>query len=209
MENILAITFDENQNAYEALTKLKQLDDQERVRLSGAAVVERKGDGTIDIKDEVGDVGWEGTATGGVIGLLIGVIGGPLGILLGGATGLLYGSLFDLADSDETESVLTDVARSVTVGQLTLLAQVSEQNPEIVDAAVARLGATVVRRPLAEVEAEIAAAEEAQHAAKVEARKKLRDERREEHKEKVQAKVADLKGKLHLDRDAATAGGST
>ena len=111
MENILAITFDENQNAYEALTKLKELDDQEQVGLSGAAVVERKDDGTIDIKDEVGDVGWEGTATGGVIGLLIGVIGGPLGILLGGATGLLYGSLFDLADSDETESVLTDVAR--------------------------------------------------------------------------------------------------
>ena len=207
MENILAITFDENQNAYEALTKLKELDDQEQVGLSGAAVVERKDDGTIDIKDEVGDVGWEGTATGGVIGLLIGVIGGPLGILLGGATGLLYGSLFDLADSDETESVLTDVARSVTVGQLTLLAQVSEQNPEIVDVAVEQLGGTVVRRPLDEVEAEIAAAEDAQHAAKVEARKKLRDERHEEHKEKVQAKVADLKGKLHHDR--ATAGGST
>ena len=207
MESILAITFDENQNAYGALTKLKELDDQDRVGLSGAAVVERKDDGTIDIKDEVGDVGWEGTATGGVIGLLIGVIGGPLGILLGGATGLLYGSLFDLADSDETESVLTDVARSVTVGQLTLLAQVSEQNPEIVDVAVEPLDGTIVRRPLDEVEAEIAAAEEAQHAAKVEARKKLRDERREEHKEKVQAKVADLKGKLHHDR--ATAGQST
>jgi hypothetical protein len=95
----------------------------------------------------------------------------------------------------------------VTVGQLTLLAQVSEQNPEIVDVAVERLGGTVVRRPLDEVEAEIAAAEDAQHAAKVEARKKLRAERREEHKEKVQAKVADLKGKLHPDR--ATAGGST
>ncbi len=207
MENILAITFDESQNAYEGLTKLKELGDQERVELSAAAVVERKDDGTIDIKDEVGDVGWEGTATGGVIGLLIGIIGGPLGILLGGATGLLYGSLFDLADADETESVLTDVARSVKVGQLTLLAQVSEQNPEIVDVAVEGLGGTVIRRPLDEVEDEIAAAEEAQHAAKVAARKKLREERREEHKEKVQAKVADLKGKLHHDR--ATAGGST
>ena len=207
MENILAITFDESKDAYEGLTKLKELDEQEQVGLSGAAVVERKDDGTIDVKDEVGDVGWEGTATGGVIGLLIGIIGGPLGILLGGATGVLYGSLFDLADSDETESVLTDVARLVKVGQLTLLAQVTEQNPEIVDVAVERLGGTVVRQPLDEVEAEIAAAEDAQHAAKVEARKKLRDERREEHKEKVQAKVADLKGKLHPHH--ATAGGST
>jgi uncharacterized membrane protein len=203
MENILSITFDEDQSAYEALTKLKELNEQEQLELSGAAVVERKDDGTIDIKDEVGDVGWEGTATGGIIGLLIGVIGGPLGVLLGGATGLLYGSLFDLADVDETESVLTDVARSVKVGHYTLLAQVSEQNPEIVDAAVDRVGGTVLRRPLDEVEAEIAAAEEAQRAAKAEARKKLREERREEHKEKVQAKVAELKGKLHHDRAAA------
>jgi uncharacterized membrane protein len=203
MENILSITFDEDQSAYEALTKLKELNEQEQLELSGAAVVERKDDGTIDIKDEVGDVGWEGTATGGIIGLLIGVIGGPLGVLLGGATGLLYGSLFDLADVDETESVLTDVARSVKVGHYTLLAQVSEQNPEIVDAAVDRVGGTVLRRPLDEVEAEIAAAEEAQRAAKAEARKKLREERREEHQEKVQAKVAELKGKLHHDRAAA------
>ena len=130
MENILAITFDENQNAYEALTKLKELDDQEQVGLSASRGGRAEGRAArIDIKDEVGDVGWEGTATGGVIGLLIGVIGGPLGILLGGATGLLYGSLFDLADSDETESVLTDVARSVTVGQLTLLAQVCRAEP--------------------------------------------------------------------------------
>jgi uncharacterized membrane protein len=203
MENILSITFDEDQSAYEALTKLKELNEQEQLELSGAAVVERKDDGTIDIKDEVGDVGWEGTATGGIIGLLIGVIGGPLGVLLGGATGLLYGSLFDLADVDETESVLTDVARSVKVGHYTLLAQVSEQNPEIVDAAVGPVGGTVLRRPLDEVEAEIAAAEEAQRAAKAEARKKLHEERREEHQEKVQTKVAELKGKLHHDRAAA------
>jgi uncharacterized membrane protein len=207
MDNILAITFDEDQHAFDALTKLKELDDQEQLGLSGAAVVERKDDGTIDIKDEVGDLGWEGTATGGMIGLLIGVIGGPLGVLIGGATGLLYGSLFDMADADETESVLTDVARSVKVGHYTVLAQVSEQNPEIVDAAVEPMGGEVVRRPTDEVEAEIAAAEEAQAEAKAEARKKLRDERRAEQKEKVDAKVAELKGKLHRDR--APAGHST
>ena len=202
MENVLAITFADDQNAYEGLTKLKQLDDQGQLGLSGAAVVERKDDGSIDVKDQVGDIGWEGTATGGVIGLLIGVIGGPLGVLLGGATGLLYGSLFDLADADETESVLSDVARSVQVGHYTVLAQASEQNPEIVDAAVSQLGGEMVRRPLDEVEAEIAAAEEAQRAAKAEARKKLRDERRAEHKDKVEKKVAELKSKLRTGHPA-------
>jgi uncharacterized membrane protein len=203
MDNVLAITFTEDRNAYEALTKLNDLNGQGQVGLAGAAVVERKDDGTVDVKDQSGDVGWEGTATGGIIGLLIGIIGGPLGVLLGGATGLLYGSLFDLADADDTESVLTDVAQSVRVGHYTLLAQVSEQNPEIVDAAMEGIGGTVVRRATEEVEAEMAAAEEAQREAKREARKKLHEERHHEHQEKVQAKIAELKGKLHHERQPA------
>lgn len=158
--------------------------------------------GSVDVKEQAGDIGWEGTATGGIIGLLIGVIGGPLGVLIGGATGLLYGSLFDIADADDTESVLTDVAKSVRVGHYTLLAQVSEQNPEIVDAAMDGVGGTVVRRPTADVEAEIASAEEAQREARQEARRKLREERHQ-NQEKVQAKIAELKGKLHNERQPA------
>jgi uncharacterized membrane protein len=203
MDNVLAITFSEDRNAYEALTKLNELNGQGQVGLAGAAVVERMDDGSVDVKEQSGDIGWEGTATGGIIGLLIGVIGGPLGVLLGGATGLLYGSLFDMADADDTESVLTDVAQSVRVGHYSLLAQVSEQNPEVVDAAMERMGGTVVRRPTEEVEAEIAAAEEAQREAKRQARKQLHEQRREEHHEKVQAKIAELKGKLHHEHSHA------
>jgi uncharacterized membrane protein len=203
MENVLAITFPEDANAYEGLTKLKELDGQDRVALAGAAVVVRNEDGGIVVKDQAGDIGYEGTAAGGILGLLIGVIGGPFGVLVGGATGLMIGSLFDLDDADDTESVLTEMSRSVRVAHTALLAQVSEQSPEVVDAAIAALDGRVVRRPLVEVEGEIAAAEEAQSAAKHEAREKLREQRREERKDKVQAKVADLKSKVHPDRQPA------
>ena len=74
---------------------------------------------------------------------------------------------------------------------------VDEQSPEVVDAAIQRLNGTVLRVPLDDVEAEIAAAEEAQHAAKEAARKQLHEERRSERKENVQAKIAELKSKLH------------
>jgi hypothetical protein len=66
-----------------------------------------------------------------------------------------------------------------------------------------RLGGTVVRRPLDDVEAEIAAAEDAQRAAKQEARKRLHEQRREQRKEKVQQKIAELKSKLHVDHPAS------
>ena len=203
MENVLAINFTQDGDAYEALTTLKELDEQGQVALEGAAVVLRHEDGTIAIKDEVGDIGYEGTATGGIVGLIVGILGGPIGVLLGGATGLLVGSLFDLDDLDETDSVLSKMSRTVRVGHPSVVAEVDEQSPEVIDAAIHRLDGTVLRLSLADVEAEIAAAEEAQRAAKAEARKKLHEERREERKEKVQAKIAELKSKLHTDRPAA------
>jgi uncharacterized membrane protein len=198
MDNVLAITFADDQNAFAGLTALKELDDQGQLGLTGAAVVMRNEDGSIDIKDEVGDVGYAGTATGGIVGLLVGILGGPLGILIGGATGVLIGSLFDLDDIDDSESVLSEMSHSVLVDRNSVLAEVSEQSPEVVDSAMERLGGLVVRRDVYDVEAEIAAAEEAQRAAKKEARRLLHEKRREARREKVQAKIDELKEKLHL-----------
>jgi uncharacterized membrane protein len=198
--NVLAMNFTDDGNAYEALTTLKELDGQGQVSVEGAAVVLRQEDGSIAIKDEVGDIGYEGAATGGVIGLIVGILGGPIGVLIGGATGVLVGSLFDLDDLDEIESVLGEMSRTVRPGHLAVLAVVDEQSPEVIDAAILRLNGVVLRLPLADVEAEIAAAEEAQRIAKKEARKALREARREERKEKIQAKLAELKSKLHIDR---------
>jgi hypothetical protein len=48
-------------------------------------------------------------ATGRLIGLMIGILGGPFGILIAGTIGLLIGSLFDQQDADDTESVLSDL----------------------------------------------------------------------------------------------------
>jgi uncharacterized membrane protein len=198
MDNVLAITFADDQNAFAGLTALKELDDQGQLGLTGAAVVIRNLDGSIEIKDEVGDVGYAGTATGGIVGLLIGILGGPLGVLIGGATGVLIGSLFVLDDIDDSESVLSEMSHSVLIDRNSVLAEVSEQSPEVVDSAMERLGGSVVRRDVYDVEAEIAAAEEAQRAAKKEARRLLHEKRREARREKVQAKIAELKAKLHL-----------
>ena len=77
-----------------------------------------------------------------------------------------------------------------------LIAEVSEPAPEAVDAVMDHLSGTVVRRPGADVEAEIAAAEQAQKEATNKARKDLREARDKDHKEKVDAKVAELKAKL-------------
>jgi uncharacterized membrane protein len=126
----------------------------------------------------------------------LGTLGGPLVLLLGSAYGALFGSLIDLDAADEAESGLATIARAIEPGKTGLIAHVTEPAVEVVDTEMGRLGGEVVRCPVVDVEAEIAATEDAARAAEVEARRKLREERSAERKEKVQQKIDELKGKL-------------
>ena len=202
-DNVIAVSYPEEANAYEALARLKELHSQGTVGVRGAAVVTREQNGQITIKDQFGEGTFENTAGGGLLGLLVGVLGGPLGVLVGGATGLLVGSLFDEDDDDDTRSVLADISKAIRVGPPGLLAEVSEPGPEAIDAVMAHLNGTVVRRSVADVEQEIAAAEDAQREAKQKARKELREARHKKHKDKVDAKVTELKAKLPGHRQEA------
>jgi uncharacterized membrane protein len=205
-DKVVVVAFADDAKAYEALATVKQLDRDEQIDLVEGVVVTRDEDGRVHVQDEAGDHSLAGTASGGLIGLLIGILGGPLGVLLGGATGLLLGSLYDLQDADTTESALGEVSKRVQVGRNSLLAQVVEQVPEVLDAEMARLGGTVLRRPVYEIEGEIDRAQEAQREAKKQANAKLREERQERTRAQAHAKVEELKSKLHRDRKPATTG---
>lgn len=201
-ENVLVITFGEDpsndSNAYLALTDLKELDLTHQIKLTGGTVVARGADGRVDVKAEIDqDPSYEGTATGGLVGLLVGIIGGPLGMLFGGTTGLVVGSLFDMDDDEETVSLIGELSNQVQVGRTALVAEVIEPSHEVINVTMARLGGEVLRRPAADVQAEIAVAQEAQREARHEADKQLRSAHREQRKQEVQAKVADLESKFH------------
>ena len=140
--NVISVSFDPDSNAYAALTALKELESQDQLGVEAAAVVARGDDGAIVVKDRVDSPEFAGAASGGILGLLIGILGGPLGVLIGGTYGLLLGSLVDLDEVEETDSVLSQISASVRPGQTALLAQVTEQSPEVVDAAMAGLGGT-------------------------------------------------------------------
>lgn len=194
MEHIIAVSFGDDNRAAAGLAALEQLSSQGQIDLNEAAL--RNKDGRIAINDEIPGFRVAGTATVGLVGLLIGILGGPLGILIGGATGLIVGSLFDVHDGVRAESVLSDLSRSVRGDRTTLLADVQEQSPDAVDAAMARLGGVVLRRSLDDVEADIAATADAQHEAKQTAHKFLHERRWEQHKANVRAKVDELKAKM-------------
>src|SRR3954447_25149241 len=81
-ENVVVTTFSENSRAYEALARLKNLSAEDQIDLHDSAVVERAHDGTLHLRDEArNEDDGLATLTGGTIGLLIGILAGPLGVL--------------------------------------------------------------------------------------------------------------------------------
>ena len=204
--SVIAVSFEDDGSAYKAMTLLEELASQHRIDVQEAVVVARREDGQVVAKDRVESSDLPATATGGLLGLVVGIIGGPLGVLVGGTYGLVVGSLFDIYDADVSDSALATISSTVTLGHTALLAVVDEPSTEIVDAAMSDLGGTVARRSLADVEAEIAAAEDAERTAKREARKELHRGRRERDKAAVNAKVEELKGKFHGGQQTEAAG---
>ena len=208
--DVIAVSFEEDDLAYAALARLKQLDSEGQIELRAAAVVTRDVEGRLVTKDTAGKDPMEGTAAGGLIGLLVGILGGPLGVLIGGTTGVLVGSLVDIEEGDSTDSVLEALSQEVRPGHDTLLAELREPSDhQLVDAVIESRSGNVLRRPVADVEAEIAAAEKAQRQARHKAREELRHERQEKNKAQVEAKVAELKAKLPSHREKAPAGASS
>lgn len=194
--SVLAVSFADDRNAEKAMTLLKELDAQARVVIQQAIVVARRDDGQLVEAERTESTVMLGTASGGLIGLLIGIIGGPLGMLIGGASGLYAGALFDIHDAGDMESALAGISSSIRVGRTALLAVVDEQSPDVIDTAMSELGGTVLRRSVADVDAEVTAAKKAQRKAKLEARKQLIRGRRQHDKAAVSAKNAELKDKL-------------
>ena len=72
------------------------------------------------------------------------------------------------------EVALEHLARAVPPGRTAVVAEVAESDPGLVDEALAGVSAWIVRRPLADVEAELGAARDAVAAAGEEARRVLR-----------------------------------
>jgi uncharacterized membrane protein len=196
--NIIAVTFDEQSKAYQALSTLKGLDREGRVELKSAAVVERDATGQLRIPEGADNASGEGFAIGGLIGMLVGILGGPVGMLLGLGAGGLIGGLDDLDRADKEDQTLAQVGRHVPPGKNALLAEVDEYADNVVDAAMTAQGGAVLRRSAGDVLAEIEAAEEAAQEAQHQARKKARERKKAEIHEKYEERKAHLREKLHI-----------
>src|SRR3954452_19982196 len=145
-ENVVVVTGAEPGGVLDAL---QALDEAGALELRAAAIVRRDADGHLSLDHETGDAvafADRHPRLGAVITLLL----GPLDTLLFGNQLV---SLFGATERTAEELAVGQVAQAVPAGSEAVIADVDEPDPGLLDAKLA--GATVTRRPYAEVEQEI------------------------------------------------------
>jgi uncharacterized membrane protein len=165
MENVLLVTFEDPEGADRAMGEIGRLNGDHAITIRSAAIVERDADGRFRVREEPEIEQYTGTVSGGLIGGLLGVLAGPAGVLFGGLAGLLAGSFADTQVAEDAELMLLAMSERILPGTTALVADLDEPAPEIVDAAMGRIGGAITRRPRRAVEAEIESAEKAARSA--------------------------------------------
>jgi len=158
MESLLLVTFDEfdeQGGARHMMSELRRLHADSAVTVRTAAAVERLADGRFRVLEDADNIGFTATASGGLVGALLGALVGPAGLLLGGAAGALVGAASDADEAGDEALLLRVLASAVPPGATAVVADAGEAAPAVLDSVVSELGGRLTHRSHAEVEAEL------------------------------------------------------
>ncbi len=192
-QNIVVSIFEVESEAYQALTQLKQAPGNDQSYVPSAILV-KKENGTLSILDafDTGATTTDDMAIGGLVGALIGILGGPIGVLIGGSYGMLVGSAFDVDDAVANASLLEQIAGKLEEGETAIVALAYEEDEAILDDKFSGFKTIIARFDAATVAAEVEEAEKMAKEMARQARKELRDEKKAARKEKREEKKAKL-----------------
>ena len=204
-ENVLIIYFNVESEGYQAFSEISHsaFSKDKSTLIEQASLIKRE-KGNIIAKEVLhnGKERNEDIIVGTIIGGFLGVLAGPLGVLLGMGVGATLTSLsFD--DDEENTGLIHSVTSRLQDNDIAILAVVQEENEAILDEYFAKFDTTIVRYDAHVIEEEIEYAEKLQKDLVHQARVQMRQERSEERKRiadqkraYIQARFEALKEKL-------------
>jgi uncharacterized membrane protein len=151
MERMLIATFDSEDQAREASRALEDLHWLGEIALNASAVVTRSfHNGTTVVETRVANV--LATLGGMIAGGLLGLFGGPIGVVVGATAGFAIGAAVDIRRARVDNYFLAGVLSTLQRGKAALVADIDEDFTDPVDARMHALGGVVVRRDRITVE---------------------------------------------------------
>ena len=200
MEKMLVVVFDSETKAYGGTQALDQLDREGNITVHAESVVKKDANGKVELMKTEGDFPVR-TISGTAIGSLIGLLGGPVGLLVGATAGTILGATRDLYLAGVNTDFLDEVSDKLTPGKFAVVADISEEWVTPLDIQMETLGGVVFRTKKSDVETEqrtrdVKTLQEDINQLKTEMAKAPA-----EHKAKLQTKIDKLEGKLQNKRE--------
>ncbi len=144
MTNLIVMNFDSEAKAIEASHKLIELESFGDISIFEKGIIKKDAFGEISVQQSETTDGLR-TVSGMALGTLIGALGGPVGALVGMLTGTMTGAVLDADHVDFSESFVSKVTDHLQPGTVTLVAEISEDNPGLLDSVFEAYGTTVDR----------------------------------------------------------------
>ena len=196
MTNLIVLSFDSEAKAVGASYKLSELESFGDITIFEKAIIKKDAFGHVSVLNSETSDGLR-TFSGMALGTLVGALGGPVGLLIGMLAGTMTGVVLEIDHIDFDEHFVSKVTDKLQPGSVALLAEVSEDNPGLLDNVFEAHGATIYRSNVdyeydEYVDSELQELEDA-----------IADERRKikeavaSDKLKIQQRIADLKEKRH------------
>ena len=197
-ENVLIIYFNVESEGYQAFSEISHsaFSKDKSTIIEQASLIKRE-NGNIIAKEVLhnGKERNEDIIVGTIIGAFLGVLAGPLGVLLGMGVGATLTSLtFD--DDEENTGLIHSVTSRLQDNDIAILAVVQEENEAILDEYFAKFETTIVRYDAHVIEEEIEYAEKLQKELVRQARVQMRQERSEERKRNKDKKRAYIQSRF-------------
>jgi uncharacterized membrane protein len=150
MSDLIVFAFPNEKSAYEMDEAINRLKKEQLITLDDAAVVVRKHDGKVKVKQAVNLVG-TGTVGGAFWGMLIGLLFWMpwLGMAIGAVTGAISGKLADYGINDD---FINEVAQTIEPGGSALFLLISKWTEDKVLDELSNFKPKIVRTSLSKEE---------------------------------------------------------
>lgn len=167
-KRIIVANFEYNSQAYEAFSKVKKAHLAKQIKGEQMAVVTHSegGDHQYLIEDFLDFTGANKTSKAGTIGMLVGILAGPMGILLGWFGGSMFGASKDAQEVKKANTIFELLGKEISEGKTGLILITTEDdNRPLNQLIMYELGGNLYRFDYEEVEEELDKMQEAQEQA--------------------------------------------
>ena len=151
MEKLIVIVFDEEATARAGLEALRDLDRHGEISIFEVQTIAKEANGAVRVIESPGDPRFPVMGVSALVGTFVGALGGPLGVLGGAAAGALIGSIVTLSRADVADEFVNDMSTALAPGKFAVIADVSEDWMDPLDARMKALGGLIFRRTRSQV----------------------------------------------------------